>query len=162
MGSSAFGWPLQLEYATSSGGSFQVLQPASNLPPTQTSFTEGFPGPGTFYFRLRAHAACGAESVSNVVVITATAPCTAPLAPVNPSITVAGTPGAPIGGTDFLTLAWQAPTSGQAPSLYQYRINGDPLTPLAATSAAAPPRGDDSSITLYVYAQACSGNLPAP
>jgi hypothetical protein len=238
----------RLENATSAAGPFQAL---FNIPAGQTFIPTTFSVAGTFYFRLVAHRACGAETVSsNLVTITAIASCTppatptvyavssakpnqtgltantganhagstyfwtvtngtltsgqgtnaivftggasgsiglsvtetsggctsaagttsipidscvAPLSPINLSIAAKGSPASvPPGGTDFLTLGWQAAASGQAPSQYQFRLNSDTLTTLAATTAEAPPRKSNDPITLTVFAQACSPTLTSP
>jgi hypothetical protein len=150
-----------LEVSTSANGPFNQV-PTAALHPPKTSFDEAFPNPGTYYFRLRAHLACGLESFSNVVTVTAA--CGTPLAPVGLSIKAKGSPpGVVPGPTDFLSLSWQPAPTGPFPSQYQFRVNGDNLTPLSGTAAEAPPSGAKGDIMLTVSAQSsCGGTLTSP
>jgi len=94
--------------------------------------------------------------------VTATFTCTTPLAPVKLSIAAKGSPADVLpGGTDFLVLSWQA-ASGQVPSQYQLRINGDGPVTLTRNSAEVPPLGNDELVTVSVSAQACSPLLTSP
>ena len=142
--------------------------------PAGTSFTFTDYGPGgsastggtlagPYYYRLYAYnfgSAAGAAGVpSDLIAINVVPGCFAPGAPRNPSIQSAASATAPVTGTDYLTVSWLAPLSGQAPSGYEYRLNGDPYTAVPGLSATAPPRGTNDPITLTVRARACTPSL---
>ncbi len=121
---------------------------------------------GPVYYRLYAYnfgSATGAAGVpSDLVAVNVVASCTAPEAPRNPTIQSSANPSAPVTGTDYLTVSWLPPSSGQTPSFYEYRINGDPFTAVAGTQATALPRGSNDPITLTVRAGACSPSVTGP
>jgi len=88
--------------------------------------------------------------------------CDPPAAPVTPTIEPFGNPTGPLTATDFLVVRWLPPTTGAAPSAYEFRINGDPYTTVVgATSAVAPPRGSNDPITLHVRAK-CNASVAGP
>lgn len=121
---------------------------------------------GPYFYRLFAYnfgSAAGEAGVpSDLISINVIGTCSAPDAPRNPTIASATNPGAPVTGTDFLALSWQAPLTGQPPSGYEYRINGDAFTAVAGLSAIAPPRGTNDPITLTVRARACNPSVAGP
>jgi hypothetical protein len=53
-------------------------------------------------------------------------------------------------GTDFLSLSWTAPSSGQTPTSYLYAVNGDAFRETAQLTATASPRGNGNPIRLTV------------
>ena len=121
---------------------------------------------GPLYYRLFAYnfgSGAGEDGVpSDLVSLNVIGACSAPEAPRNPSITSAANPSAPVTGTDFLTVSWLAPLTGQAPALYEYRINGDAFTAVPGLSATAPPRGTNDPISLTVRARACNPSVAGP
>ena len=142
---------------------------------TVYSFTDFGPGgsaagggtlSGPYFYRLFAYnfgSAAGEAGVpSDLISINVIGACSAPDAPRNPTVTSAANPSAPVTGTDFLTVSWLAPLAGQAPSNYEYRINGDAFTSVPGLSATAPPRGTNDPITLTVRARACNPSVAGP
>ena len=108
------------------------------------------PGPWTITFTF---ATSGATPKNATTVITV---CGPPAAPVSPVVTPRGNPQGPVTATDFLTLGWDAPASGFAPTRYEWRINGGPFSSVAGTSASAPPRGAIDPVQLFVRAYSCN------
>ena len=121
---------------------------------------------GPYYYRMDAYnfgTKTGANGIpSDLVAINVVPTCSAPAAPRNPTIQSAANPTGPVTGTDFLRVSWLAPATGQAPSGYDYRVNGDPFTSVAGTEAIAPPRGGNDPITLTVRAHSCSPAVAGP
>jgi PKD repeat protein len=121
---------------------------------------------GPYFYRLYAYnfgSGTGVAGVpSDLVSINVIGACSAPDAPRSPSLKSAANPSAPVTGTDFLAVSWLAPSSGQTPSGYEYRINGDPFTAAPGLSATAPPRGTNDPITLTVRARACTPSIAGP
>ncbi|MEO8349609.1 MAG: choice-of-anchor L domain-containing protein [Acidobacteriota bacterium] len=87
--------------------------------------------------------------------------CTAPGAPVNPTIRPLGNPTGPLTATDYLVVSWGAPATGPPPSSYEFRINGGSYTSVAGTSAVVDPRGNKDPITLHVRAR-CNDSVTGP
>lgn len=122
-----------------------VALPASAIPPTGSiTVTVTNPGP--------------TGATSNPASLTF---CTAPGAPVNPTIRPLGNPTGPLTATDYLVVSWGAPASGPAPASYEFRINGGPYTSVAGTSAVVEPRGNKDPITLHVRAR-CNESVTGP
>jgi PKD repeat protein len=152
-----------------------LVMALSYCPPGEThTFTDYGPGgsaaggtlAGPLYYRLYAYnfgSATGSAGVpSDLLALTVLAACTAPGAPRSPAIQPAANPSAPVTGTDYLLLAWLPPSGGQAPTGYEYRINGDPFTAVAGTQVTVPPRGSNDPITLTVRARACDPSVAGP
>ena len=84
--------------------------------------------------------------------------CEAPQAPRNPQIAAVGKHvGDPIFPTDRLSVSWDSPASGPAPSGYFFRINGD-IEGLVTggTGTITRARGNGDPMTLFVRSVACS------
>ena len=79
--------------------------------------------------------------------------CTVPNPPPSAQIAVAGNPGAPVTGIDFLDLTWTAPTP--PPAFYFWALNGVPQQTTATSVLNVPPTGSNDPIILQVRA-ACS------
>lgn len=134
--------------ATGTGQGAQTTYPVPAAGTTKTyTITATLTGPS------------GPPGTSLSRTITITAPpvaCSAPAAPINLTIRPKSpaSPGAPPTGTDTLVLGWQ-PGTGQAPTRYSYRVNGDPPLGTTATSVEVPPRGNADPVQLHVQAFAC-------
>jgi PKD repeat protein len=136
-----------------------VSYPATFVSPTLVTVTlpaSAIPATGTVIVTVTNPGATGATS--NPATLTF---CSAPDAPVNPTIVPFGNPTGPLTATDFLLVRWEAPAGGPPPAAYEFRINGDSYTTVTGTSAIAPPRGSNDPITLYVRAL-CNADVSGP
>ena len=95
---------------------------------------------------------------SNVVVFSVLPGCEAPQAPRNPQIAAVGKHlGDPIFPTDQLSVSWDSPASGNPPSGYLFRINGDiESLVVGGTGTITRARGNGDPMTLFVRSVACS------
>ena len=137
-----------------------VSYPATFVSPTLLTVmvpASAIPATGAITVTVRNPGSTG--GTSNPASLTFCAP---PGAPVNPTIAPFGNPTGPVTATDFLSVDWEPPAAGPAPSSYAFRINGDPYTVVAGgTSAVAPPRGSNDPITLFVRAH-CNADVAGP
>ncbi|HZI67662.1 MAG TPA: choice-of-anchor L domain-containing protein [Thermoanaerobaculia bacterium] len=142
-----------------------------------TIFVNGVAFPATFVSPTLVTVALPASAIpaNGAITVTVTNPgptgatsnpasltfCTAPAAPVNPTIRPLGNPTGPLTATDFLVVSWQPPASGPTPTSYEFRINGGAYTSVAGTSAVVEPRGNNDPITLHVRAK-CNESVTGP
>lgn len=97
----------------------------------------------------------GAPSAPVVLVVAPT--CVGPGEPSNVTILPVGSATGPPTPTDYLAVAWAAPTSGNPATRYGVRINGDPEVSTSSTGAILLPRGERlDPITAFVRAFSCS------
>jgi hypothetical protein len=120
------------------------------LPVTETFSYAGVP-PGTYTLSVRAVNATGSSGSSNPVTLTFPAMCTAPAMPTNLSAAKSG---------NTVTVAWDLPAAGAAPTGYQLIISGAfvgtiPLTTRTISAVAAP-----GTYTLSVVATNSCGASP--
>src|SRR6185503_7431672 len=114
--------------ATGAAPTFYVIEAgsipgASNLASIQTtgsgtSFSTTAIGSGSFFVRVRAGNSAGLGGASNEIVVTlGSTPTIAPGPPGNLRVQVSGS---------AVTLTWDAPTSGAAPTTYVGRAGSSP------------------------------------
>jgi PKD repeat protein len=85
--------------------------------------------------------------------------CTVPGQPPSAQIAVAGNPGAPVTGIDFLDLSWAA--QAPPPAFYFWALNGVAAQTTATSVPNQPPTGSNDPIVLQVRA-ACSETVFSP
>jgi uncharacterized repeat protein (TIGR01451 family) len=156
---------------------FNLSVSGTGFAPGGTIFVNGVPFPATFVSPTLVTVALPPSAIPETgsITVTVTNPgptgvtsnpasltfCTAPAAPVNPTIRPLGNPTGPLTATDFLVVSWGAPASGPPPSSYEFRINGGSYTAVTATSAIVEPRGNNDPITLHVRAR-CNESVTGP
>lgn len=126
---------------------------ALSLPLAMTEqFTfDGVP-PGTYTFRVRATNAQGSSAPSNPVTLSFPGTCQAPMVPQNLEAYRVGT---------IVTIRWNAPATGTAPTRYELRVGGAvslvlPVPGRTLTSPAPP-----GTYSFTVAAQNACGTSPA-
>jgi PKD repeat protein len=160
--------------ASAGGGGFTLGVAGSGFVSGSTVRWNGSPRPTTFLSPTSLSALISASDVSaagsipvtvvnpggassNALLFTISSVCQPPAAPQGPTIVPNDNPAGPVTGIDFLRLSWSAPSSGAAPSRYEWSLNGDPFVSAGtATSVVAPPRGNNDPIQLHVRAVGCS------
>lgn len=106
-----------------------------------TSFTAAQVAPGTYYVRVRARNVVGFSAPANeVVVVVGGGPCASPNPPTGLTVNVSG---------NVVTLAWQGPTGGSAPTSYVLEVG-----PASGTSNLF---NQDIGLTLTISGTVSSG-----
>lgn len=131
-------------------------QAIATIPAPSTTFSAVAP-PGTYFIRVRAANACGTSDPSGEIFINVGATATLPGA--------AGTPTATVNGS-AVSLAWAAPTTGDAPTRYMLEAGVAPgLSNVRVALGAAPSFATSGVLagTYYVRVRAvnAAGTGPA-
>jgi PKD repeat protein len=167
-----------LNLAPADGGNFGLSVTGSGFVNGSVVVVNGVPYPATFVSPTLLTVTLPASAIptTGTVTVVVTNPgdtgatsnpatltfCSAPAAPLSPTIEPLGNPTGPITATDYLLVSWEAPATEPAPEFYEFRINGDPWSaPVETTSAIALPRGNNDPITLFVRAH-CNAGVSSP